>query len=155
MRSVRRCTLRAAAVFGGIGGACAVSFLALLSAVFVTPRAVVWLLVVGSSAVAAGVGGGASWAIVVRPGGRPSAWTGAAAGLLGVALAYMIHGCIVALALELAAWWPGRPPNRWKELHALSLGVVLGYVVSAVVFVPAAAGAGAVLASAGRRGTPD
>jgi hypothetical protein len=154
MSSVSRDTVWAAAIFGGVGGACAVVLLGLFSAAFVTPRAVVWLFIVGSSAVAAAGGGGAGWAIVVRPPGRPGAWTGVAAGLVGVALTYMIHGGIVILATELAAWWPDRPPNRWKELYTLELGVLFGYAVSAVAFVPSAVVIGAVLGRADRRRTP-
>jgi hypothetical protein len=149
MRSVHRCTLRAAAVFGGVAGACTIGLLVWCSAVFVALPAVAWLLIVGSSAVAAAAGGGAGWAIVVRPAGRPSVGTGVAAGLLGLALGYMIHGGIVILAF--AARSAVGPHDAVKDLgQPVFMGMVFGYPVSAAVFVPAALVTGAALGWAGR-----
>lgn len=149
MKSVHRSTLCAAAVFGGVAAAGAVGLLVLWSAVFVALPAVVSLFIVGSSAVAAAVGGGAGWAIVVRPPGRPSVWTGVAVGLLGLVFGYVIHGGIVILALAARmAFFP--PDTAIKEQGSpVFYGMVFGYPMSAAVFVPAALVTGAVLGSAG------
>jgi hypothetical protein len=154
MRSVRRCTLWAAAVFGGIGGACAVALLALCSAVLFAPPAAVWLFVVGSSAVAAAAGGGASWAMLVRPAARPGAWIGVAAGLAGAMLGYIIHACIVILAKTAVHVFGPHDPVK-EQGSPEFFGMLFGYPLSAVVFVPAALVTGVALVWAGRRRTPD
>jgi len=114
------------------------------SAVVVPLPAFVWLFVAGSSAVAAAAGGGAGWAIVVRPAGRPNVWTGVAAGLLGLALGYTIHAGIVILAV--AARLAFGPHDAVKEQGSpVFFGMVLGYPVSAALFLPAAVVTGAAL----------
>jgi len=148
-----RNTILAAVVFGGVAGACSLGFLLFWSAAFFALPAVVWLFMVGSSAVAATAGGGAGWAVVVRLAGLPAERYGALAGLLGVAFGYVIHGGI--LILTLAAWWALGPPKEGVKGQSslVFYGIVLGYPWSTALFVPAALATGAALGWAVRERT--
>lgn len=154
MRSPSESTLRAGVFLAGEAGACALGLLVWCSAAILPPPFLVWLFVVGSAVVSWGLGGGAGWAMIVRPHGRPSGWTAVAAALLGALLGYVIHAGIVILAVVTQLAFGRHDPVK-EQGSPTFFAMVLGYPISAVLLFPAAAMTGAALDWADRRRPAD